>query len=57
MTDEQSRHPFRAQQPPHVCRGGRLIPARRPRGLSRDDLYGFAGAYFACLAAVAIFIV
>ena len=57
VTDEQARHPFRASQPPHVCRGGRIVPIRETWPITRDDVYGFAGAYFACLTAVAIFIV
>jgi len=57
LTDESARHPFRATLPPHICRGG-MAPASRPSWvISRDDIHGFVGAYFACLAAVAVFIV
>ncbi|MFA9199881.1 MAG: hypothetical protein ACEQR8_01655 [Cypionkella sp.] len=57
LTDEQARHPFRASLPPHVCRGTRVRVERPSWAISRDDVYGFAGAYFACLAAVTVFIV
>ncbi len=57
LTDEQARHPFRASLPPHVRRGERVSIERPSWALTRDDVYGFAGAYFACLAAVAVFIV
>jgi hypothetical protein len=57
LTDEQARHPFRASLPPHVCRGDRFVIERSTWALSRDDIYGFTSAYFACLVAVAVFIV
>lgn len=57
LTDEQARHPLRASLPPHVRRGARVDIERSGWVLTRDDVYGFAGAYFACLAAVAVFIV
>lgn len=57
LTDEQARHPFRASLPPHVCHGEGKRVRRSSWVITRDDVYGFAGAYFACLAAVAVFIV
>jgi hypothetical protein len=56
LTDESARHPFRASLPPHVCRGA-PIPPRPSWVITRDDVQGFAGAYFASLAAIAVFIV
>lgn len=56
LTDEQARHPFRAALPPHVCRGGTVAVQRPAWALTRDDVHGFVGAYFASLAAVAVFI-
>ncbi|WP_120717620.1 hypothetical protein [Tsuneonella amylolytica] len=56
LTDEQARHPFRASLPPHVCRGGEVAMLRPSWILTRDDVQGFVGAYFASLAAVAVFI-
>lgn len=57
LTDETARHPFRASLPPHVRR--RVAAAESPRSwaITRDDVQGFAGAYFASLAAVMAFIV
>jgi hypothetical protein len=57
LSDEQARNSFRASLPPHVCRGFKIVLGRSSWAISRDDVFGFAGAYFACLAAVAIFIV
>ncbi|MGX7926395.1 hypothetical protein ACWPMX_07460 [Tsuneonella sp. HG094] len=57
LTDEQARHPFRASLARHVCRGGRIVPIRPSWAISRDDVAGFVGAYFASLVAVAVFIV
>jgi hypothetical protein len=57
LTDETARHPFLASLPPHV-RGHAPIVASRPAwAISQDDVRGFVSAYFACLVAVAIFIV
>ncbi len=56
LSDEQARHPFRASLPPHVCRGGLAVPMRPSWVITRDEVHGFVGAYFACLAAVAVFI-
>jgi len=35
VTDDCARHPFRTSLPPHVCRGGKLvpIPGRQMRAL------------------------
>jgi hypothetical protein len=57
LTDEQARHPMRASLPPHVRGGNRVRVDRPSRVITRDDVHGFAGAYFACLAAVAVFII
>lgn len=57
LTDEQARHPFRASLPPHVLRGDSVVLDRKSWAVSRDDVHGFVGAYFASLVAVAIFIV
>ncbi|WP_284125058.1 hypothetical protein [Parerythrobacter aestuarii] len=57
LTDEGARHSFLASLPPHV-RGDTI--ARAPRSawtVSRDDVRGFASAYFACLAAALVFLV
>jgi hypothetical protein len=56
LTDESARHPFRASLPPHVCGSNLAVPARPAWVITRDDVQGFVGAYFACLAAVAVFI-
>jgi hypothetical protein len=56
LTDEQARHPFRASLPPHVCRGERVVAMRPSWVITRDDVQGFVSAYFACLAAVTVFI-
>lgn len=57
LTDEQARHPFRASLPSHVLRGERIVIERPSWAISRDDVHGFLGAYFACLVGVAVFIV
>jgi len=57
LTDEQARHPMRSSLPPHVRSGERTTVRRASWVLTRDDVMGFAGAYFACLAAVAVFII
>lgn len=57
LTDESVRHPFRASLPPHVCGAAAVVPIRPSWVITRDDVHGFVGAYFACLAAVAVFIV
>lgn len=57
LADESARHPFRASLPPHVCRVREPVPARPAWVITRDDVHGFVGAYFASLAAVAVFIV
>ena len=57
LTDETARHPFLASLPPHVRGGNPPVAARPGWAITRDDVRGFVGAYFACLIAVAIFIV
>jgi hypothetical protein len=56
LTDEQARHPFRASLPPHVRGNNLVVPERSSWTFTRDDLHSFVGAYFACLAGVAVFI-
>jgi hypothetical protein len=56
LTDESARHPFRASLPPHVRASAEPMPARPAWVITRDDVQGFVTAYFACLAAVAVFI-
>lgn len=56
LTDESARHPFLATLAPHI-RGER--PARSLRSgwvVTREDIRGFASAYFATLAAALVFI-
>lgn len=56
LTDEGARHPFLASLPPHV-RG--KAPAKRLRAawvVTREDIRGFASAYFASLAAALVFL-
>lgn len=56
LTDEGARHPFLATLPPHV-RGERLAqPLRKAWVVTREDIRGFASAYFACLAAALVFL-
>lgn len=57
LTDESARHPFRASLPPHVCRADAPVVTRPSWAITRDDVHGFVGAYFASLAAVAVFII
>ena len=57
LTDESARHPFRASLPPHVCGDNAAVPVRLSWVITRDDVQGFVGAYFASLAAIAVFIV
>ena len=56
LTDESARHPFRASLPPHVRRGD-PVSSRPSWVITRDDVQGFAGAYFASLAAIAVFVI
>jgi hypothetical protein len=56
LTDESARHPFRASLPPHVCSDHAVIATRPSWVITRDDVQGFVGAYFASLAAFAVFI-
>jgi hypothetical protein len=56
ITDETARHPFLASLPPHVRAGAAPVPARNHWKLTATDLRGFVTAYFACLAAVLVFI-
>ena len=55
LTDEQARHPFRAQLPAHVRSDEYEAPAEVLWKLTRDDVRGFATVYFATFAAVLVF--
>ena len=56
LTNEQSRHPFRASLAPHVTRVDvKEAPVSLWR-LTKDDVRGFATTYFAVFAAVLVFI-
>lgn len=57
LSDETARHPFLASLPPHVRGKAPPFPARPGWAITQDDVRGFVSAYFACLVAVAIFIV
>lgn len=57
LTDESARHPFRASLPPHVCNRSPAVATRPSWVITRDDVQGFVGAYFASLAAIAVFII
>lgn len=56
LTEESSRHPFRASLPPHVKSGIFDIPAESLWRLTAADVRGFASAYVAVTAAVLVFI-
>ncbi len=57
LTDETARHSFLASLPPHVRGRSAPLPSRPGWAITTDDVRGFVSAYFACLVAVAIFIV
>lgn len=57
LSDETARHPFLASLPPHVRGKREAIPLRPAWTVTQDDVRGFVSAYFACLAAVAVFII
>jgi hypothetical protein len=56
ITDESARHPFLASLPPHVRSGSRVTPLRAAWVVTREDIRGFASAYFASLAAALVFL-
>ncbi|MFL0356936.1 hypothetical protein ACI5KX_10710 [Erythrobacter sp. GH1-10] len=56
LTDETSRHPFRASLPPHVKEDLYDIPAESLWRLTAEDVRGFASVYVAATAAVLVFI-
>ncbi|MEP0390923.1 MAG: hypothetical protein ABJ205_06215 [Erythrobacter sp.] len=62
LTDETSRHPFRASLPRHVTQALYLSEDNAETAmeglwrLTRDDVRGFASVYFATFAAVLVFI-
>ena len=56
LTDETSRHPFRASLPPHVKSDLLDIPAESLWRLTAEDVRGFASVYVAVTAAVLVFI-
>lgn len=57
LTDETSRHPFRAVLPPHVKSDLIPIPAEDLWNLTKQDIRGFASTYVAATAAVLAFII
>ena len=56
LTDEAARHPFLATLPPHVRGDAQPATVRSAWRMTRDDVRGFASAYFACLAAALVFL-
>ncbi len=56
LTDEQSRHPFRAILPSRVRSNEYEAPAESLWKLTQDDVRGFASTYIAVFAAVIVFI-
>lgn len=56
LTDERARHPFLASLPPHVRGRAPLEPLRAAWVVTREDVRGFASAYFASLAAALVFL-
>jgi hypothetical protein len=56
LTDEGARHPFLATLPPHVRGEVPAKPLRTTWVVTRDDIRGFASAYFASLAAALVFL-
>lgn len=56
LTDEASRHPFRAGLPMHVRREPASCFRTADWRLTASDVRGFATTYFACFAAVLAFI-
>ncbi len=56
LTDESSRHWFRANLPPHVKRDLLAIPAEALWRLTMSDVRGFASTYVALTAAIFVFI-
>ncbi|MCK0128677.1 hypothetical protein [Erythrobacter sp. F6033] len=56
LTDETSRHPFRATLPPSVKADLHDIPAEALWRLTAEDVRGFATTYVAVTAAVLVFI-
>ena len=57
LTDETSRHPFRASLPPHVRASTFDIPVESLWRLTAEDVRGFASTYVATTAAVLAFII
>lgn len=56
LTTESARHPFRARLPQYPRAEAMAVPTRPTWQLTRDDVQGFASAYFACFAAVLVFL-
>lgn len=57
LTDEQAKHPFRSNLPPHVREDLLEIPAEKLWRLTTEDVRGFASTYVATTAAVLAFII
>lgn len=56
LTDETSRHPFRASLPAHVRSREYENPAESLWRLTQEDVRGFASTYLACFVAALVFI-
>ena len=56
LTDEASRHPFRASLPAHVRSSEYENPAESLWRLTQQDVRGFVSTYLACFAAALVFI-
>ncbi|UIP06093.1 hypothetical protein LY632_10330 [Erythrobacter sp. SDW2] len=56
LTDEGARHPFLVSLPPHVRSEAPDKPLRAAWVVTREDIRGFASAYFASLAAALVFL-
>lgn len=59
LTNETSRHPFRASLPPHILNTRSAEPARTRRMLrvSAQDVKDFLLAYCACFIATTAFLI
>lgn len=56
LSTESARHPFLATLPPHVRGEAPAVPLRTAWAVTREDIRGFASAYFASLAAALVFL-
>ncbi len=56
LTDEVTRHPFRASLPAHIRSREYENPAESLWRLTQQDVRGFVSTYLACFAAALVFI-